>query len=54
MKELVQIVKNEVFTNSLIIAEGTENQHESIQRRTRNYENKLSTFGQVGFEIRSV
>ncbi len=54
MKELVQIVKNEVFTSSLIIAEGTGNQHESIQRRIRNYEKELSTFGQVGFEIRSV
>lgn len=52
MQELVKIIRNEPFTDSLVIAEGTGNQHESIQRRIRNYEKELFTFGKVGFEIR--
>ncbi len=52
MEELVKVIKNEVFTDSLIIAQGTENQHESVQRRIRAYEKEICTLGKLGFEIR--
>lgn len=54
MNELVKIVGNEVFTDSLVIAQGTGNKHESVQRRIRDYEKELLTLGQLGFEIRPV
>ncbi|MGF9715112.1 phage regulatory protein/antirepressor Ant [Paenibacillus naphthalenovorans] len=43
---------NEIFTDSLRIAEGTYNEHESVQRLIRNYIDKLQQIGTVGFEIR--
>ena len=49
---LVQIVKNDIFTDSLVIAEGTDNKHESVQRRIRDYEKEISSLGKLGFEIR--
>lgn len=49
---LVNLKGNEAFTDSLIIARGTHNQHESIQRRIRDYEREISSFGKLGFEIR--
>lgn len=52
MEELVKVIRNEVFTDSLIIAQGTENQHESVQRRIRVYEKEICTLGKLGFEIR--
>ena len=44
MEELVKVIKNEVFTDSLIIAQGTENQHESVQRRIRAYEKEITSY----------
>ena len=52
MTNLVQIVKNDIFTDSLVIAEGTDNKHESVQRSIRNYEKEISSLGKLGFEIR--
>lgn len=52
MTNLVQIVKNDIFTDSLVIAEGTDNKHESVQRRIRDYEKEISSLGKLGFEIR--
>lgn len=51
-KQLVILKGNDVFTDSLIIAEGTGNQHESVQRRIREYEKEICTFGKLGFKIR--
>ena len=51
MTNLVQIVKNDIFTDSLVIAEGTDNKHESVQRRIRDYEKEISSLGKLGFEI---
>ncbi len=45
MKELVQIVKNEVFTNSLIIAEGTGNQHKNVKELIQKYQKDVKEFG---------
>lgn len=52
MKSLVSIQRDNIFTDSLIIAEGTNNQHESIQRRIRDYESRLIKLGKLGFKIR--
>lgn len=51
MYELVEVRRNEVFTNSKVIAEGTNNKHESIQRLIAKYEKSISRFGKVGFKI---
>lgn len=49
MYELVEVRRNDVFTNSKIIAEGTNNQHESIVAIIRKYENDISDFGNIDF-----
>ena len=49
MYELVEVRKNEVFTNSKVIAEGTNNQHESIVATIRKYENDIFDFGELDF-----
>ena len=36
----------------MVIAEGTDNKHESVQRRIRDYEKEISSLGKLGFEIR--
>ena len=51
MKELVILKQNEIFTDSLMIAEGTGNQHNTVQRLIQKYENDFSEFGKVRFEI---
>jgi len=50
--QLVTLQNNEAFTDSMVIANGTDNQHESIQRRIRDYEKEICTLGKLGFEIR--
>lgn len=52
MYELVEVRSNEVFTNSKIIAEGTENQHEAVQNIIRKYQTDIEDFGALRFEIR--
>lgn len=54
MYELVEVRENDVFTNSKVIAEGTENKHSSIQRILSKYEDDFKEFGQLRFEIRPV
>lgn len=49
MYELVEVRKNDVFTNSKVIAEGTNNQHESIVAVIRKYENDILDFGKIDF-----
>lgn len=45
MNELVSLKGNEVFTNSLIISEGTKVAHRYIKEQLRKYENRFKTFG---------
>ena len=45
MYDLIEVRKNDLFTNSKVIAEGTENQHESIVATIRKYENDSLDFG---------
>lgn len=54
MYELVELRENDVFANSKVIAEGTNNQHSSIQRILTKYEEDFNEFGQLRFEIRPV
>lgn len=52
MYELVEVRKDEIFTNSKIIAEGTSNQHHSITAIIQKYESDFNEFGKVRFEMR--
>lgn len=54
MYELVEVRKDDVFTNSKVIAEGTENQHHAVQQIIQKYKEDISDFGQVAFEMRAV
>lgn len=49
MYELVEVRENDVFTNSKIIAEGTNNQHESIVAVIQKYEKDIADFGKLEF-----
>lgn len=49
MQELVKIIKNEPFTNSLVIAEGTGNQHESVVRLIKEQLKRIEKFGTIDF-----
>lgn len=48
VNELVHIQRNEVFTDSLVIAKGTNNQHKTIKRLITNYKNDIKSFGTLG------
>lgn len=49
MYELVEVRKDEIFTNSKVVAEGTSNQHESVVAIIRKYENDILDFGEIEF-----
>lgn len=49
--ELVKTKKNEIFTDSLVIANGTNNQHHIVTRLIRNYETQFNSLGKLGFKI---
>lgn len=49
MQELVRIKNNDIYTDSLIIAEGTENEHKSIKQTIKDYEPKLKELGNLSF-----
>lgn len=49
MYELVELRKDEVFTNSKIIAEGTRNKHESVVSIIQKYWNDIKEFGKIEF-----
>lgn len=53
MYELVEVRDNEIFTTSKVIAEGTNNKHNSVQAIIQKYERNLSHFGSVRFEMRA-
>jgi len=47
MNNLVLVKKDNIFTDSLIIAKGTDNEHRAIRRLIEKYENDLNDFGKV-------
>lgn len=47
--ELVKVIKNDVFTDSMVIAEGTGNEHNSVTRIIRNYKEDFEDFGKIEF-----
>lgn len=51
MNELVIIKYNDTFTNSLVIAAGTNNKHRSVQRIIDKHLINLEKFGKVRFQI---
>ena len=54
MNDLVILKKDDVFTTSEVIANGTNSNYRSVQRLIEKYQKDLSEFGQVRFEITSV
>ena len=49
MTDLVIMQGKNIVTNSLIIAEGTQNEHESIIRLIQRYEEKFNRWGKIYF-----
>ena len=49
MSTLVKFIGNDVFTDSMIIAEGTGNEHNSVTRIIRNYKEDFEDFGNIRF-----
>lgn len=49
MNELVKLQGNDIFTDSLVIAEGTGNEHESIVVMIKKYKSDFDEFGVVRF-----
>jgi len=49
MENLVVVKNEDVFTDSLVIANGTNNSHKSIKNLVSKYENEFSKFGRVVF-----
>lgn len=49
MNELVILKDNDVFTDSKVIADGTQNQHESIVALIKKYESDFCEFGTLDF-----
>jgi len=52
MNDLIERIGNDLFTTSLVVADGTGNDHASVLRLIRNHIDKFQRFGRVGFEIR--
>ena len=49
MNELVYIKRNDTFTDSMVIAEATGNQHRSVTALIKKHQNTLERFGRVEF-----
>jgi phage regulator Rha-like protein len=47
--QLVTLYGNEVFTDSMVIANGTGNQHESVVRLIKEQHERLKKFGEIYF-----
>lgn len=52
MYDLVELRRDEVFTNSKVIADGTGNQHHAVQQIISKYEDDIKEFGALAFEMR--
>lgn len=51
MNELVYIQKDDVFTSSLVIAEGTGNEHRAMASLIRKYKRQFSEIGTIWFKL---
>ena len=49
MNTLVKFIGNDVFTDSMVIAEGTGNQHESVVSLIKTHRKSLGRFGNLEF-----
>ena len=49
MNTLVKFIGNDVFTDSMVIAEGTGNQHESVVSLIKTHQKSLKKFGNIRF-----
>lgn len=49
MNEFVYIQRNDAFTDSLVIAEATDNEHNSVQALIKKYKSSLEQFGTIEF-----
>ena len=49
MNELVYLKKDDVFTDSLVIANGTDNQHKSVVAIIKKYRKDFETMGRLEF-----
>lgn len=49
MNELVSIKKENVFTTSVIVANGTDNQHKSVSRLIHRHMKRFERWGMVEF-----
>lgn len=49
MNELILLKNNDVFTTSLVIAEGTGNEHESVVSLIKKYVKDFECFGRIEF-----
>lgn len=47
--QLVKLQGNEAFTDSMVIARGTDNQHESVVRLIKEQKKRLEIFGEIRF-----
>lgn len=55
MKDLVELKKDEAFTTSKIIAEGTGNKHHSITAIIQKYDDDFNFFGKIRFiDLKSI
>lgn len=52
MNELVAIKRNDLFTDSMIIANETGYEHSVIQRKVRDYKTEFAQLGKLGFHNR--
>lgn len=50
MKDLVIVKSNDIFTDSLVIATGTGNQHKNVKELISKYELQLKELGRVTFK----
>ena len=49
MGEIVYLKRNEAFTDSMVIAEGTGNQHSTVTKAIKRYRKDFETFGKLEF-----
>lgn len=49
MNELITVRSNEAFTNSMVIADGTGNKHNSVARLIKRHKDVLERWGRVEF-----
>lgn len=54
INELVTIKRDEVFTNSIIIADETGYDHSVIQRKIRDFKDEFWQLGKLGYENRAL